>query len=328
MMKFLLKRLAGLASPAGARARLSILIYHRVLPESDTFNQWDVTAAEFELQMDLLAGHFSPLPLTEAVERLATGSLPARAVCVTFDDGYVDNAEVALPILRKHKVPATFFVATGYLDGGRMWNDTVCESIRVLAAPTLDLTRWGLGTFELDSDVARRSAIAAILPAFKYLPAAERDTRAAQLGELAGVPRQSKLMMREEQVRALHGAGMEIGAHTVTHPILLNTAPDVARREIAESRSRLGEIVRQPVHLFAYPNGKPGVDYGPEHVTMVRDAGFKAAVSTGWGVASAQSDRFQLPRFTPWDRTPGRFMLRMVRNMRNTDSAVAAAPGA
>jgi peptidoglycan/xylan/chitin deacetylase (PgdA/CDA1 family) len=132
--------------------------------------------------------------------------------------------------------------------------------------------------------------------------------------------------MREEQVRKLHGAGMEIGAHTETHPILLNTAPDTARREIVESGRRLAEIVRQPVRLFAYPNGKPGVDYGPEHVAMVRDAGYVAAVSTGWGVATALSDRFQLPRFTPWDRTPGRFMLRMVRNMRNANSTVAAAP--
>jgi peptidoglycan/xylan/chitin deacetylase (PgdA/CDA1 family) len=322
----LLKGLAGLASPAGARARLSVLIYHRVLPETDAFNNWDVTAGEFDLQMDLLARHFSPLPLTEAVERLATGSLPARAVCVTFDDGYADNAEIALPILIKHKVPATFFVATGYLDGGRMWNDTVGESIRVLAAPTLDLKHWGLGAFVLDSNDARRAAIAVILPALKHLPGAEREARAAQLGELAGVTSQSKLMMREDQVRTLHGAGMEIGAHTVTHPILLNTAPELARREIVESGTRLAEILRQPVRLFAYPNGKPGVDYGPEHVAMVRDAGYAAAVSTGWGVATAESDRFQLPRFTPWERTPGRFMLRMVRNMRNANSTVAAAP--
>ena len=133
-------------------------------------------------------------------------------------------------------------------------------------------------------------------------------------------------MMRESQVRELRAAGMEIGAHTVTHPILLNTAPDAARREIVESGRRLAEILGEPVRLFAYPNGKPGVDYGPEHVQMVRDAGFAAAVSTGWGVATEGSDRFQLPRFTPWDRTPGRFALRLIRNMRNAQSADGAAP--
>jgi len=326
LSKFLLKGLAGLASPAGARARLSVLIYHRVLPVEDAFNNWDVTASEFELQMRALSEQFFPLPLGEAVERLATASLPARAVCVTFDDGYADNAEIALPILRKYRVPATFFIATGYLDGGRMWNDTVTEAIRAIAAPTLDLASLGLGTVALGSVAARRAVIAKLLPVLKYLPVPEREAWASRLADMAGIPGRSNLMMREEQVRELHGAGMEIGAHTVTHPILLNTAPDVARREIVESGHRLAEIVRQPVRLFAYPNGKPGVDYGPAHVAMVRDAGYAAAVSTGWGVATAQFDRFQLPRFTPWDRTPGRFALRLVRNMRNANSAVAAAP--
>ncbi len=323
---FLLKGLAGLASPSGARARLSILIYHRVLPADDAFNTWDVTASQFELQMRALAEQFSPLPLSEAVERLAARSLPARAVCVTFDDGYADNAEVALPILRKHRVPATFFIATGYLDGGRMFNDTVTEAIRALTTPTLDLAALGLGTFVLDTMEARRAAIARILPVLKYLPAPEREAHARRLGEMAGISSRSDLMMREAQVRELHSAGMAIGAHTVTHPILLNTAPDAARREIVESGRRLAEILREPVRLFAYPNGKPGVDYGPEHVQMVRDAGFAAAVSTGWGVATEGSGRFQLPRFTPWDRTPGRFALRLIRNIRNADPPVVSGP--
>jgi peptidoglycan/xylan/chitin deacetylase (PgdA/CDA1 family) len=322
--KFLLKGLAGLASPAGARARLSILIYHRVLPADDTFNTWDVTAGEFELQMRVLAEHFSPLPLVEAVERLAKGSLPSRAVCITFDDGYADNADVALPILQKYQVPATFFIATGYMDGGRMFNDTVTEAIRAIAAPTLDLASLGLGTLATDTVEAKRAAIAKILPVLKYRPAPEREAYAARLAEMAGIEKRSDLMMREAQLRELHSAGMEIGAHTVTHPILLNTAPDAARHEIVESGRRLAEILRQPVRLFAYPNGKPGVDYGPEHMQMVRDAGFVAAVSTGWGAATARSDRFQLPRFTPWDRTPGRFALRMIRNMRNAQGAGGA----
>ena len=322
----LMEKLAGLRSPAGPRARLSILIYHRVLPAADNFNTWDVTASEFGLQMRALSEHFSPLPLSEAIERLAAKSLPARAVCVTFDDGYADNAEVALPILLKHRVPATFFIATGYLDGGRMWNDTVAEAIRTLAAPKLDLTSWGLGTFALDTVEARRAAITAILPALKYLPGPEREARAAHLGEMAGIAKQSNLMMREEQVRELHTAGMGIGAHTVTHPILLNATHEAASHEIVESGRRLAEIVRQPIRLFAYPNGKPGQDYGPDHVRMVRDAGYSAAVATEWGVATAQSDSFQLPRFTPWDRTPGRFMLRMVRNMRNVVAPAITTP--
>ena len=70
----------------------------------------------------------------------------------------------------------------------------------------------------------------------------------------------------------------------------------------------------QPVTLFAYPNGRPGRDYGDGHVQMVKDAGFQAAVSTRWAPAMRDSDPFQLPRFTPWDVTPGRFLARLLAN--------------
>ena len=156
--------------------------------------------------------------------------------------------------------------------------------------------------------------------------ASPAGARARHLGELAGIANQSNLMMREEQVRELHSVGMEISAHTVTHPISLNTAPGAARREIAESGRRLAEIVRQPIRVFAYPNGKPGQDCGPEHVRMVREAGYAAAVSTGWGVAKSRSHKFQLLRFTRWDRTPGGFALRLVRNTWNTTTPAAVAP--
>lgn len=312
---FVIKGLATLASPGFHRARLAILIYHRVQRREDALNNWDVSALAFDWQMREIARTFRPLPLSEAVERLAKRSLPARAVCVTFDDGYADNADVALPILMRHKIPATFFVATGYIGRGRMWNDTVIEAIRAMPDPTLDLTTWGLGMLDLSTIEARRAAIGRILCALKYLAGSERDARAATLASRAGIPACPDPMMSEEQIRQMLRFGMEIGAHTVTHPILTLTSADVARREIVESGRRLADILDVPVRLFAYPNGKPGRDYGPEHVRMVRDAGYSAAVSTNWGVATVGSDVFQLPRFTPWDRAPDRFALRLVRNL-------------
>ena len=130
MTDTMLKGVVGLASPSGRRARLSILIYHRVLAQDDPINNWDATAGVFEAHMRALAANFSPLLLSDAVARLANGSLPARAACVTFDDGYADNVEVALPILMRHGIRAAFFIASGYLTGRRMWNDTVVEAVR------------------------------------------------------------------------------------------------------------------------------------------------------------------------------------------------------
>src|SRR6185295_2112486 len=108
-----------------------------------------VDAAAFDWQMECLSRCFRVLPLSEAVERLRQGTLPGRAACVTFDDGYADNAEVALPILRRHGLCATFFVATGFLDGGIMFNDRVIEAVRGAPGAQLDLTPLGLGRFDI-----------------------------------------------------------------------------------------------------------------------------------------------------------------------------------
>jgi len=313
----LFRALASGFSRSGPRGCLSILIYHRVLPVADALDGWNLTADEFDIQMRVLREHFTPLPLVEAVERLAGRSLPSGAACVTFDDGYADNATVALPILQRHGIPATFFVATGYLGGGAMWNDRVAEAVRGTQATEVDLGHWHLGKLSLSDSEHRKAAIVKILGALKYLPQDTREARVRELAELAGARPAHDLMMRAEHVRLLRSAGMEIGAHSVSHPILARVPAEVAQREIVESGRQLAELLREPVRLFAYPNGKPGEDYGPEHVKMVRNAGYAAAASTAWGVATAGTDRFQLPRFTPWDRNPLKFSLRLSLNCRN-----------
>jgi len=300
--------------------RLSILIYHRVVPEPDPLFPEQVCAKEFDRQLAVLGRWFAVLPLGEAVARLRGGTLPIRAACVTFDDGYADNAAVALPILLRRGIPATFFLATGFIDGGRMWNDSVIETFRRARGDVLDARCIGLDQLSVSTIELRRLAIDRALAALKYLPLEERQRRVEELGAGASEKLPSGLMMTEEQVRQLHSSDMEIGAHTVTHPILARVDPERAGGEIRDSKNRLEAITGTPVTLFAYPNGKPGLDYRREHVDMVRELGFEAAVSTAWGVAHAASDPFQLPRFTPWDRTPGRFLLRLLRNTFRTEA--------
>jgi peptidoglycan/xylan/chitin deacetylase (PgdA/CDA1 family) len=309
-----------------SRRRLSILMYHRVLPGADPINTWDVTAEEFDAQMAALAAHFAPLPLGEAVQRLARGDLPAGAVCVTFDDGYADNLTVALPILQRRGIPATFFIATAYLNGGRMWNDTVVEAVRAAPGQQLDLAAIGLGSLALGDAPARRACIERILKAIKHRPNDEREQAVRRLVEQVGKPLPDDLMLTDAQLLALRRSGMEIGGHTAHHPILANLSADAARREIVEGRERLVELLREPVALFAYPNGKPQRDYTYVHVQMVRCAGFTAAVSTADGVASAASDRYQLPRQPPWDRNPVTFSLRLAKSyLRSTSNIVTPA---
>ena len=125
----------------------------------------------------------------------------------------------------------------------------------------------------------------------------------------------TNLMMSSAQVRALHRAGMGVGGHTVSHPILATLATADVQQEISEGRRHLQDIVQAPIPLFAYPNGKPGADYDERAVQAVQEQGFHAAVATTWGTCHRGSDPMQLPRFTPWDQTRARFGLRLARQM-------------
>lgn len=306
---------AAALSPAGARARLSILIYHRVRPAHDALRPAEVDAARFSAHMRALARTFRVLPLEEAAVRLQNATLPSRAACISFDDGYLDNVEVALPILRALSLPATFFIASGFLNGTLMWNDVIIESVRQAVGPMLDLTTLGLGIYGIATTAARCETLRALVDHAKYLSDPQRQVFTQRVRELCGAEQLPTLMMSAHDVRRLYDAGMGIGAHTRSHPILTRLSAQAARDEINQGRADLEAIIGTVVNLFAYPNGKPGIDYSAEHVHMIEQTGFLAAVSTSWGSATCRSDRFQLPRFTPWDMQPWRFSLRLLHNL-------------
>lgn len=317
-----MKALFSLLSPAGARAHLTVLIFHRVLREADPLFPDEVDAVRFDELLGWIKSWFNVLPLDTAIRKLHDGSLPARAAALSFDDGYADNHDVALPLLQKHGLPCSFFVATGFLDGGRMWNDTLIEAVRLSHLPTLDLRGLvdgrgeDLGQHSLGDDVGRRAALGRLIERVKYLPPEPRQACVDTIATRAEVRPPDDLMMSSEQVRGLRRAGMQIGAHTVSHPILAKLDAQKAADEIGRSRDALQTLLGEKVGLFAYPNGKPGTDYLPDvHPALVKELGFDAAVSTRWAAARRGDDVFQIPRFTPWDRDRLKFGLRLARNL-------------
>ena len=317
-----MKPFFSLLSPAGARARLTVLIFHRVLREPDPLFPDEVDAARFDELLGWVKAWFNVLPLDTAIQQLHEGRLPARAAALSFDDGYADNHDVALPLLQKHGLPCSFFVATGFLDGGRMWNDTLIEAVRLSQRATLDLRGLvdgrgeDLGQHALGDTADRRAALGKLIERVKYLPPEPRVACVDAIAARAEVAAPGDLMMSSGQVQALRAAGMQIGAHTVSHPILATLSTQAAADEIERSRNALQTLLDERVGLFAYPNGKPGTDYLPAvHPGIVRELGFDGAVSTQWGASKLGDDPFQVKRFTPWDRARLGFGLRLARNL-------------
>ncbi len=293
--------------------RLLVLHYHQVLAQADPLRPDVFTAAEFAVHLGALAEAFSVVPLGEGVEMLRSSKLPRRAVAISFDDGYADNFSVALPVLQRHGLTATFFVATGYLDGGCMFNDLVIEACRFAPRGRWQVELPGLDSLGIDSTASRVAALDQIIRAIKYLEPAVRESHALRL--LAGVGQPPpELMMTSEQLRSLQLAGMEIGGHTHSHPILARLDSADALREICQGRSVLQDILGYPPALFAYPNGKPDEDYLPRDTELVSQAGYAAAFTTAWGCATQGSDMLQLPRISSWDRQSLKFCLRILRS--------------
>lgn len=310
----ILRALTALAAPSGARSRLSIFYFHRVLAEADPLLPFEPDARMFDRMLGWIGAQFRVLDPLEACDRLYDGTLPSRPAAITFDDGYRDNHAVALPILQRHGMKAAFFVATGFLEGGAMFNDRVIEAVRQCRTGELAIP----GSSErvaLGSILARREAIDRIISAVKHLAPELRTERAIELERAVGVSPPSGLMMEAGQVAALHRAGMRIGGHTRTHPILAQLQDPAAEREIVGGLEDLAAITGERPQLFAYPNGKHGDDFDDRHVAMIRRSACRFAFTTRAGAAAATSGRHDLPRFTPWDRTPLRFGARAFMNV-------------
>ena len=315
----LLEPLATLASGIGKQKKLFILIYHRVLDQADFMRPGEVDKRTFTWHMQLLAKHFNVLSLEDALQRMQTDLLPPRAVCITFDDGYADNYKNALPILQQFNLTATFFIASGFLDGGRMWNDTVIEAVRNLKTPTLDLNEIGLGQFQTSNENQKCQAANDIIQKIKHLSFDERSRYVEYIAKQSqNLP--NDLMMTSEQIKKLHQSGMEIGGHTVNHPILAKLDDETAKWEVVENKRFLEQLLNVELKLFAYPNGKPTVDYSKQHTEIMRQIGFRAAVSTRWGVYTKSCETMELPRFTPWDNSPVKFFIRIISKLSGVGS--------
>lgn len=272
-----------------------VLAYHRVLAQFDEADfPFDpelvsATAEDFAWQMRLVSRDYDPITCADLVNAIEHGRrLPARPVLVTFDDGFCDNFEVAFPILRDCKVPATIFLATGYVDApGTYWFDWVAYVIGKtersrLRLACIDLT-IELGPCAPDRN-ARRRVATQLLARLKELTDDGRRQVLTELAEQVGVaigPTQQALSgsLRWDQVREMAAAGIEFGSHTVSHPVLARVGSDTQlREELVDSRRAIEQATGRPVVAFAYPVGGAGA-FDARVLHAVRDAGYRVAFS-------------------------------------------------
>lgn len=292
---------ARLATVFTGNGKLVILTYHRVLRETDPVFD-DITSDMFKAHLSALKHTFNVVRLDEAVRMLNSKCLPPRAVAITFDDGYADNFEIALPILNDFQMPATFFIASGFIDHGIMWNDIVrCACKNAMENEIRDyVSNHGMQSSDNVSRL-RKQIMQKNLSALKYLPLGERTEKARAFAEVMGQAESESLMMTWDQVAQLPAYGVEVGAHTVNHPILTSISVAEAEQEIRECRAALQDATSQKISSFAYPNGNPATDYDANHLRILRELGFDTAVTTRFACAKYGDSPLELPRLGLWD---------------------------
>jgi peptidoglycan/xylan/chitin deacetylase (PgdA/CDA1 family) len=278
-----------------ARKRLNILCYHRVLPAADKAAYFCpdlvVTPETLRNHCRTLAEYYEVLPLTEAVEALGTRVQDKPLIALTFDDGYVDNLQFAVPILKEHGLRATFFVVSGLM-GAQLppWYDLVARCAK-------DLENRGEGsTLEGNRDeLSRNFGSMKLVQGAKGLAPELRQQLVDNLLQRLGQPpdfQPQDLVMDPSQVQVLATLGHEIGSHSVSHEILPLLEANSLEREIRLSKEQLEETVQMPITSFCFPNG----DFDERVLDIVKSCGYSNAVTTLTGANDIGAEAFTLRR--------------------------------
>ena len=321
-----------------------VLLYHRISDLASDPQRLAVSPANFAQHLDVLREHYTPLSLSDVIERTRAGMSPERAVALTFDDGYADNLERAKPALESHGVSATVFLTAAYIGGDReFWWD---ELERLLLTPGRltsplrlrigNVTReWDLGDSSdtcadaaarhsdwnverRDNPTARHRVYRDLCGILRTLSCSERDIALGDLlnaaGRVSGARTTHRVLGAEDVLRLTHNGVVDVGVHSVSHPVLARLSPAAQEDEIAGGKASIEALTGRPVCSFAYPFGTSS-DYTRATVGLVRKAGFAVACTAIPGRVGRRSDALQLPRMLVRNWDGDEFRVRLKRWM-------------
>jgi len=285
-----------------ARSQLTVVTFHRVLPEAlrrrYPLPGLVVTPEELDFLLEVFSRHYRCQRLDEGFREWRAGQHDERPrLCVTFDDGQLDNYEHARPLLDKHGVKATFFLPVDHVQTGQaLWHDRMGFAVlhglsqgRVGRAAVLACA--GIGD---RADEGAEALLRRVLAHVKALPDSQRVSLLEKIEAAVDAPPIAAEfgMMSWEQARELAATGHEIGSHALTHPILPRCTDDKIRFEVSESTDILAEQLNGRARSFCYPNG----DCDARVIAAVRDSGYQCAVTTAHGINGRDAPEFELRR--------------------------------
>ena len=289
---------------------LVVLNYHRIGDKQNSLfdhDLWSASAEDFEQQLRFLTLNFDLIRIQDLDH--IWKSPRGRYVLITFDDGYLDNYEWAFPLLRAYNSPATFFLTTGFLDERKIaWWDEISWMVRSSSQSTLKLAPWN--EQELSLVPAQQSqTIKSLLQIYKRLSGEQTEDFMTALANATGTGRcpaetADRVWMDWDMIREMSEAGMDIGGHTVNHPILANHPEETQKFEVQHCKHRIEAELNQSISAFSYPVGAKN---SFDHLTRncLEESGYRWGFSYYGGYSPlGEHDPWDLPRIAIESENP------------------------
>ncbi|WP_437185222.1 polysaccharide deacetylase family protein [Planctomicrobium sp. SH668] len=291
-----------LTSTTGKWDGLVVFNYHRLgdpLQSQFDRNLYSAGQSEFEGQVRFLRQNYDVLRISDLEEKLPKRG---RYVLITFDDGYRDNFELALPVLKQLGTPATFFITSGFIDNKPIaWWDEIAWMIRRCSHQVFHHPQVDQNPIAVQSIEEHEVAIQRCLRTFKSIPSSETEEFLETLASVTGSERCSRevtesIWMTWDMIRELDANKMDLGGHTVTHPVLAYSDPVEQEWEINQSKRRIETEIGHPITAFSYPVGQPD-SFNEITKTLLEKAGYLWGFSFSGGFTRrGPHDPYDLPR--------------------------------
>ena len=260
-----------------APKRGTIILYGHRISEDDEGYLPGIAPTLLERQIRYLRKHYEFISLSRLIDGLA-GHQPAphRSIVLTFDDGFADNYDQGLPIFKRYNIPATIFLTTGCISSGRLpWSQALGYVLQRTTQPEVFTKRHG--SLRLSSPRARQVAYGEIKRDLRDAGVTVRESAIEALADQLRVPLPNNRMLTWDQAREMQRAGIEFGAHTVTHSLLGRMEESEARQEMADSLRHVRERLAIERPPFAFPGGS----YSERLLQFAREIGFSGVFLSG-----------------------------------------------
>lgn len=283
--------------------KLEILAFHRILPQAEKYFIPPMSLARetFSSLMRAVSNRYQVLSLNETAQKISNKELTGKVVCLTFDDGYLDNYEHAADILADQGLPATFFVPVRQICNQEVywWDyldyllhnsmDEFCAWSKDNDPPiSADGSEFIEATRKSRPDILARNLVRKL----NLMSRKDRENFLTSAARQFGPYQGPRLLMNKKEMKKLVDSGFELGSHTVSHVPLTDLSPEQAEKEIMESRQTLEQIFNTKISSFCYPRGV----WNQDLAAMVQKAGYECAVTTVFGSNSSPQKLYELKR--------------------------------